>query len=793
MIDFKHITKYAAFPGIFLLLAACSIRPYQSSEAVLYTGIKSIQIEDSLPRNKHLDSIIATAEQQLSYAPNNAIFGSSTLRWPLPLIGPYLYLKYADSKTFIGKTLHRLGSKPKWLDEVNPKLRAEVTKRILGEAGYLGAEVTSEPIYSDKDKYEAKINYRIKLGPQYLIDSVAYLPSFRLNDSTIFTHKEHSAIQTGQPFSIDLLSKDRTYISQILRNSGYYFFTPSYISYEADSLKKSQVLQLRCILQKETPAQALRQWRIGRINVRFFDQDFSNEGTNLSHSFVDIDSGVRAYTSGHLPIRRKVLNTLLKLRPDSIYRQSLEERTIRGLSNIGAFTNTEITYTPQLSEDEIKNLPEGEVALMDMNVVMQRDKIWDASLGGQFMHKTTNFIGPGANFSLARKNLFGGGESLSINASGSYEWQTGHSPFSSSSLSLNSFQLGADASLTFPTLLLPKFIDKYYHTNASTTVRLSWQFLNRAGFYGLRTLGTNISYDYQPNEVSTHSLTPLSLDYTQLSHTTETFDRILKDNPSLSLSLRSQFIPATSYTYTMQKALDDVGDSRLWWRTSVKEAGNLIKGTTMLFGHKFNETNKIFGVPYAQFVRLSSEARFTRQMTRTQGFATRLAVGAIYSFGNSRIAPYTEQFFIGGANSIRAFTVRSLGPGRFRESGASTSYSFMDHVGEFKLELNGEYRYKLTPSLELATFIDAGNIWLLHEDTERPGGSLGEISGLSQFLNQIAVGTGVGVRYDATYLLLRLDMGIGLHLPYATSRKGWYNIPKFGDGFGIHLAIGYPF
>ena len=180
-------------------------------------------------------------------------------------------------------------------------------------------------------------------------------------------------------------------------------------------------------------------------------------------------------------------------------------------------------------------------------------------------------------------------------------------------------------------------------------------------------------------------------------------------------------------------------------------------------------------------------------MTRTQGFATRLAVGAIYSFGNSRIAPYTEQFFIGGANSIRAFTVRSLGPGRFRESGASTSYSFMDHVGEFKLELNGEYRYKLTPSLELATFIDAGNIWLLHEDIERPGGSLGEISGLSQFLNQIAVGTGVGVRYDATYLLLRLDMGIGLHLPYATSRKGWYNIPKFGDGFGIHLAIGYPF
>lgn len=787
----KLIQQYTAGLLGTILLSSCSIKAYQTHEDILYTGIKSIKVEDPQPQDPQAEAALLAAEAQLDYAPNNAIFGSSTLRWPLPLIGPYLYLKHRNAHGFIRKTLHRLGSKPVWIDEVNPKLRAEVSKRILGEFGYLGASVTSEVIPSDKNEYRAKVAYTIKLGSIYRIDSIGYLPAFRLSDSTQFIHQDHSPMQRGKPFSIDLLSSDRSLVSQTLRDAGYYYFTPSYISYEADSLIKPQAIQLRSILHKETPREALHQWRIGRINVRFFNEG-EEQGYSLSRDKQTIAEQIQAYHLGKIPIRPKVLNALLKLRPDSLYSHKLEGLTLKGLSNIGAFTDTEISYSP-LGIDSIASWQDDEVGTMDMNIVMRQDKLWDVTLGGQFMHKTTNFIGPGATFSLSRKNLFGGGETLSINASGSYEWQTGHDPFSSNTLSLNSFQLGADASLTFPTLLLPKLLDNYYHTKATTTVRLSWQLLNRAGFYGLSTLGANLTYDYQPNEVSTHSITPISIDYTQLSRTTTAFEQILRDNPSLSLSLRSQFIPAIGYTYTMQKALDDRGDTRLWWRSSIKEAGNLITGASLLFGDKFNDVRKILNVPYAQFVRLSSEVRLTRQMTRTQGFAARASLGAIYSMGNSSIAPYTEQFFIGGANSIRAFTVRSLGPGRFRDTGTSSSYSFMDHVGEFKLELNAEYRYKLTPSLELATFLDAGNIWLLREDGERPGGSLSEIRGLGNFLDQIAVGTGLGFRYDLSYLVLRLDAGIGLHLPYATGRSGWYNIPKFADGFGLHLAIGYPF
>lgn len=767
------------------LVSSCSLHQYQKEGDLLYVGIKDIKIEQSKVSSPNKEAALLAAETQLSYAPNNAILGSSTMRFPLPLYRPYLYLKYADSETFVGKWLHRLGNKPTWLRDVNPKLRAEVTKRIFAEYGYLGASVRSELI-PQRDSLQTKVSYHIDMGEQYVLDSVSYLPNIPLTDSTVFVHAEQSKVYKGVPYSIDLLSRDRLAISQRLREDGYYFFSPQYVVYELDSLQRSGALQLRSVLQKSMPEQVMKQWHIGRVHVRFID-DMVGQNT-LSSDELRIDTLVTAHFTGKLPIRPRVLNTRLRLRPDSLYRFSLEDLTIKSLASIGSFSGTEVVYTPR----EVDSLQPNK-HIMDMTVLMRRDKPWNVMLGGQFMHKSTDFIGPGMIFTLARRNLFGGGESLSLSATGSYEWQTGRNPFAGASYALNSYHLGADASLTFPTLLIPGRFDAYYAFPTTTTFRLSGQHLNRAGYYGLSTLSFNVNYDFQPSYAISHSITPLSLDYTQLSHTTATFRSILEANPSLSLSLSSQFIPSIGYTFTWQKTLDDRGDTRLWWRSSIKESGNLIKGASLLLGHKFGETRHLLGVPYAQFTRFSSEVRLTRIMNRKQGFALRTLLGAIYSYGNMKVAPYTEQFYIGGASSIRAFTVRSLGPGKFKAQGSLTNYSFMDHVGEFKFEFNGEYRHKFSKELELAFFLDAGNIWLLRPDAERPGGALSEVGSFADLLNQVAVGTGAGIRYDFGYLMIRLDAGIGLHLPYKTSRSGWYNIPSFSDGFGLHLAIGYPF
>ena len=200
----------------------------------------------------------------------------------------------------------------------------------------------------------------------------------------------------------------------------------------------------------------------------------------------------------------------------------------------------------------------------------------------------------------------------------------------------------------------------------------------------------------------------------------------------------------------------------------------------------------MFGVPFAQFAKAALDLRYSYRISRKSTLATHFATGAIYPYGNATTAPYIEQFYVGGANSIRAFTVRSIGPGRYRASEES-AYSFMDRVGEFKLEANVEYRSNLFGNCYGALFVDAGNVWLLRPDSARPGASLREAGSVGGLLDAIAVGTGAGLRYDLSFLVVRFDVGVGLHLPYETTRKGWYNIPRFRDALGFHLAIGYPF
>ena len=196
----------------------------------------------------------------------------------------------------------------------------------------------------------------------------------------------------------------------------------------------------------------------------------------------------------------------------------------------------------------------------------------------------------------------------------------------------------------------------------------------------------------------------------------------------------------------------------------------------------------MFGNPFAQFLKFTTEIRKSYRLGEKSRLATRFMAGVIHSYGNSSTAPYSEQFYIGGANSIRAFTVRSLGPGSYHPE-SDKMYSYIDQTGDLKLEANVEYRFPILGNLYGATFLDAGNIWLLHKDEQRPGAQIS----LLNFGKEIALGTGVGLRYDLEFIILRLDLGIAIHAPYETSKKGYYNIPKFKDGLGLHFAIGYPF
>jgi outer membrane protein assembly factor BamA len=207
------------------------------------------------------------------------------------------------------------------------------------------------------------------------------------------------------------------------------------------------------------------------------------------------------------------------------------------------------------------------------------------------------------------------------------------------------------------------------------------------------------------------------------------------------------------------------------------------------FGKGLNEKDKkLLNSPYAQFLKMTSEIRATLKIANKHYLATRFMGGVLWSYGNQTVPPYSEQFYIGGANSIRAFTVRSLGPGTYNP-GSNAKYGYLDQTGDVKFEANVEYRFPLFGDFYGATFLDAGNVWLLRKDENRPGGQLT----LRNLGKSIALGTGAGIRYDLTFLVIRLDLGVALHAPYDTGKRGYYNIPKFKDGLGLHFAIGYPF
>ena len=463
-----------------------------------------------------------------------------------------------------------------------------------------------------------------------------------------------------------------------------------------------------------------------------------------------------------------------------LFSQDRQTYTQEAIARMGIFRFTEFRYALQ---DTTANCD-----TLGVDIYATFDKPYDAELELNVTTKNTKQTGPGAVFKLTRKNFKRMGADLSFEMRGSYEWQTGMG--SAGNSKLNSYELGTSLTLNFPRIIVP-WKDRVLRRSRfpqHTTFKLYVDLLNRAQFFNMLSFGGNVTYDFRRSRTWKHTITPFQLVFNTLQSTTAKFDSITSTNPSLKLSLDNQFIPSMNYTFTYDNSRLKKRH-HLWWENSITSAGNVTSLVYAAFGKGLGEKNKkLINSPYAQFLRLTSEVRTLLKIANKQHIAARFMGGVLWAYGNQTIAPYSEQFYIGGANSIRAFTVRSLGPGTYYP-GKNTPYGYLDQTGDIKLEMNVEYRFPIFGDLYGATFLDAGNVWLMRKDESRPGGQLT----LRNFAKSIALGTGAGIRYDMEFLVIRLDLGVALHAPYDTGKSGYYNIPKFKDGLGLHFAIGYPF
>lgn len=759
--------------AFILLLAAtaagCSTTKRLAEDEVLYTGVRKIEIA-SVDGKKVPAAVESAVREPLNVKPNNPLF-SPYVRTPLPLgLWAWNNLYHEELGEKQGWIYRRLAKKPVLIADVQPDQRMKLVKDILDNRGYFRSEADYELI-PQKNPKRSRISYQITVAKPWFYSRIAFPeirgPITRRIDSL----KSSSLLHPGGRYDIDTLEAERIRITNELRNHGYYYFRPDYLEYQADTLQERYRVDLRMVTAAGIPEAARQPYRNGEIGMRLF----SSTGTGAADS-LELN-GIRVWYQRPLRIRRKVLALNLALRPGEPTRLQDMNSTLYNLTKLGIFRYVNLNVTPLDSLQGADSL--------NMEITAAFDAPLNAELEVDLTQKSNSFLGPRAMFSVRNKNFLRGGEVFSVGVKASYEWQTGNTESQLNASTINSYELGVTSSLVVPRLVAPRFVPRSRKYEAKTTFQLGTDLMNRPKFFTMLSANASVTYDFRSAAPSSHSLTPFRLTYNRLLRTTDDFNALTREDEAIRRSFENRFIPAMSYTYTWDKTFGG-GRDRIVWQTTATEAGNIISGVQGLFGKGY--PRKLFGGAFSQFVKGTTEIRWYRRTGNRNTVAVRLMTGAGWPYGNSEVLPYSEQFVIGGANSIRAFTIRSIGPGRFRPD-PDERYGYFDQTGEFKLEANAEYRFHLIGGLNGAVFVDAGNVWLLREDVRRPGGKLDS----HNFWQEIALGTGVGLRLDITYLVIRADLGVGIHAPYDTGRSGYYNIPRFRQGLGLHLAIGYPF
>lgn len=756
-----------------LLFFSCSTTKKLTDGEVLYTGVKKMKIETP-PKLKLKGPEKSALTSPMSYPPNNPLF-SPYVRSPFP-IGLWVYNWHIKKEKGLKWWLYRkLAKEPVLILDVQPELRLKMVENNMKDFGFFGLESRYEIIPRKRNPKKAKVSYWVKLPNPFRYSSVDLWGWKGQMDSLVRQSMRFSLLKVGEQYDVNILEQERQRISDILRNRGYYYFQPQYIEFLADTTRRHGEVDLRIGLKQGIPEVAFHPYTIRNVDVSLFGSDDSGQRDTLEYDRLQIDY------SPPETLKPKILSQAVKVRPGQLYTARRQNRTQSGIVQLGVFKFVNLTISPVDTSYGRK---------LDYKISADYALPIETEVEVDIASKSNNLLGPGLILSLNNKNMFKRAETFSLKLTGAYEWQIGGEKTTKGRSGLiNSYELGVNLNLSVPRLLVPGFLKSGKDRQERTHFQIGTDFLNRHSYFRMISFWGSATYDFNSSRRNYHSVVPFKLNYTHLLRTSHEFDSTLNKNPAIALSFKDQFIPSMSYTYTFDRAATYRNPNRLFWQTSITQAGNIISGIQYLAG-KRGEGREILGNRYSQFLKLTSEIIKYRQVSENSQVAMRLMGGIGYAYGNSRVMPYSEQFYIGGANSIRAFQIRSIGPGSYHPEKRSVT-AYLDQTGDIKLEGNIGYRFKIAGRLNGAVFVDAGNVWLLRKEKERPGGEFR----LKDLWQEIALGTGFGLRYDITYIVIRADLGVALHAPYNTGKSGYFNITNYGfrDGLVLNLAIGYPF
>ncbi|MDE5838550.1 MAG: hypothetical protein K2H39_05815, partial [Paramuribaculum sp.] len=577
-----HLNKLtSAIIAVFTILTVtgCSTTRRIADDEILYTGVKKIKIET--PEGvAQAPGLAAEVKNAVNVAPNNCLI-SPYLRYPFPL-GLWVYNNWSNPpKGFKHWIYEKLVAEPVLISDVRPEVRTKMIDEILDNNGYFRGSASYE-LVQGRNKKKASILYKIETGPEYLIDSVTLLPdTCHLNHIIDSITSVNTYLRAGSRYCTDSLSATRINIANFVRNRGYYFFKPDYIEYLADSTINPKKIAIKMVLASNAPKGSYTRWRTGSITTVIN----RNKGGGTPDTFETRRGTIIQMMPSRL--RRKLIPECITFREGKIFSVRDMNRTQTYLSRTGIFNNIEINAIPDTA---------GGKRVLDVLIDCTFDAPLEASLEVNVTSKSNSYLGPGLSFGVTNKNLFGGGEQLSLNLTGAYEWQTGRNKGGSI---LNSYEVGINSTLAFPRLLIPGIFPHSRRELNWTRIALNVDLLNRPHYFRMAQFNTSINYDFRLNRHATNTFTPFKLTYTKLMNSTAEFDSIMREHPAIAESFKSQFIPQLAYSFTYDTIIDR--DNSINWQFTVQEAGNLFWSLYRICGVKGEK--RLFGTPFSQFVK----------------------------------------------------------------------------------------------------------------------------------------------------------------------------------------------
>ena len=682
-----------------------------------------------------------------------------------------------DSDHSFNRFLRRLGDAPVIYDaSVAEKSQREIEKAVRN-MGYMRAQVHLD---TEVKKRKIKVSYRIEAGRPYTIKHIAY----NINDTKIYDYIEKdslaSLLKPGMSFDVVALDNERQRITKMLQNNGYYKFNKDFIVYQADTVRNTFQVNLTMKLlpfqlRKEDEPTKHQQYTIRNVNF------LANENASDSLTY----KGLNYFYQNRLFIRPNTLASFNYIRPHDFYKEQDVQKTYTSMGRLRALKYTNIRFDEVMQNDS---------AMLDANIALTKAKNQSLSFEIEGTNSAGD-LGAAASLTFQHRNVFRGSETFTIKARGAYEAITGLQEGYESD---DYREYGIEASLNFPEFKFPFLSSSFKQKiRATSEVGIDFNSQNRPEF--TRTLASaSWGYRWVDNKNSQHRFDLLDVNYVYVPWKSENFKAYLENltdrNSILIKSYEDQLIVRMGYTYTYNSANDRTHSSKrrnsYSIRMNLEEAGNLLYITSKAI-HSSPKEDKgyvIANIPFAQYIKGDIDYARHWKIDERNSFVFHIGAGIAYPYGNSQILPFEKRYFSGGPNSVRGWSVRSLGPGSYQ--GKEGNMNYVNHTGDIKLDINLEYRTHLFWKFNGAAFIDAGNIWNIRDYKGQEEGTFH----FNRFYKQLAVAYGLGIRFDLDFLIIRFDGGMKAINPMKTGKNKYpFLHPRFNRDFAFHFAVGYPF